>query len=207
MVKPVKTTACSPTDILQENKTEINHEPSAFKQPAAAEPKWIDVEDLQDYYANSAPLGRKHPAQTQYDFENLYIDGSFDEIQNNESEPGESKEAGDNKEAAKLTKEPTIKSRGMTEAEIEAKADLIIQAATGSEDEEESSEEDEEKQEPRIKKSNGRKYRSCDTCTWAKVKCVPGKMSNKDGDKMCLECEERGRRCHFSIKGERPAKP
>ncbi|CAD0101036.1 unnamed protein product [Aureobasidium mustum] len=185
---------------------ENDHKPSAVEQLSTTEPKWIPVEDLAKYYTDRKTPGRKYPEQPQLDFETLYIDNSFDEIQESESKLGDNKEAGENQEAAKLAKESTIKSPYMTEAEIEAKANLIIQAATGSEDEEESSEEDEEKQEPQTKKSNGAKYKSCDECTWARVKCVLGRTSNKDGSKICLECEERGRRCHFSVKGQRPAK-
>ena len=186
---------------------EIDYDLSDFEQPSSTEPKWIPVEDLQDYYANSVPVGRKYPGQTQYDFDNLYIDGSFDEIQDNESEAGENKEAGDNKETAKLATKRTIKSTRMISVEIETKADLIVQAATGSEDEEESSEEGEKKNEPQTKDHDGAKYKSCDTCTWARVKCVPGKNSNKDEDLICLQCEKHGRQCHFSMKGQRPAKP
>lgn len=106
-------------------------------------------------------------------------------------------------------------------AKVEAKADLISQAVTSkstkkkskmkkeesSEDENERSEEDEKMGEPQVKDTIEERYKSCDTCTWARVKCVPGKKSNKDGDKICLQCEKHGRQCHFSVKGQRPVKP
>ncbi|KAG9588426.1 hypothetical protein KCU77_g2411, partial [Aureobasidium melanogenum] len=189
----------------------ITQEPPDVEQQPTTESKWIPVEDLSNYYANHKPIGRKYPArsQLQLDFENLYIDDSRNEIPDSESE------ADENKEAAKLAMDPTVQSTRKTQAKVEAKADLIFQVVTSKSTKEkhknkmkeEESIEDDEKKDIQCKDADGEKYKSCDTCTWARVKCVAGKKSNKDGDKICLQCEKHGRQCHFSIKGQRPGKP
>ncbi|KAH0350559.1 hypothetical protein KCU83_g4803, partial [Aureobasidium melanogenum] len=187
----------------------ITQEPPDVEQQPTTESKWVPVEDLSNYYANHNPIGRKYPAQSQLDFENLYIDDSRDEIPDSESE------AGENKEAAKLAMNPTVQSTRKTQAKVEAKADLISQVVTSKSTKEkrknkmkeEESIEDDEKKDIQRKDLDGEKYKSCDTCTWARVKCVPGKKSNMDGDKICLQCQKRGRQCHFSIKGQRSGKP
>ncbi|KAG9630603.1 hypothetical protein KCU95_g16250, partial [Aureobasidium melanogenum] len=188
----------------------IIQEPPDVEQRPTTESKWIPVEDLPNYYANHKPIGRKYPAQSQLDFENLYIDDSRNEISDSESE------ADENKEAAKLAINPTVQSTRKTKAKVEAKADLIFQVVTSKSTkgkcknkmkEEESIEEDEKKKDTQGKNSDREKYKSCDTCTWARVRCVAGKKSNKDGDKICLQCEKHDRQCHFSIKGQRPGKP
>ncbi|KAG9565502.1 hypothetical protein KCU71_g5270, partial [Aureobasidium melanogenum] len=194
---------------LQEKEMKITQEPPDVEQQPTTEPKWIPVEDLSSYYANHKPIGRKYPAQSQLDFENLYIEDSRDEIQDSESEVDE------NKEAAKLATNSTVQSTRKTQAKVEAKADLISQVVTSKSTKEkcknkmkeEESIEDDEKKDFQCKDPDGEKYKSCDTCTWAKVKCVPGKKSNMDGDKICLQCEKRDRQCHFSTKGQRPGKP
>ncbi|KAH0362215.1 hypothetical protein KCU65_g8167, partial [Aureobasidium melanogenum] len=187
----------------------INQEPPDVEQQPTTQSKWIPVKDLSNYYANHKPIGRKYPAQSQLDFENLYIDDSRDEVSDSESE------AGENKEAAKLAIKSTVQSTRKTQAKAEAKADLILQVDTNNSDEEnwknkmkkQESIEEGQKKDLQSKDPGGEKYKSCDTCTWARVKCVAGKKSNKNGDKICLQCEKHGRQCHFSIKGQRPGKP
>ncbi|KAK6003325.1 hypothetical protein QM012_001170 [Aureobasidium pullulans] len=203
-----------PIDI-QKKKMDNNQESPVAEQPPTTEAKWIPVEDLAEYYANHKSIGRKHPAQPQLDFDNLYIDNSRHEIQDSESE------ADENKEATKLAKKPSLKLMRTPRVKVEAKAEPIAQPVTSkstkekgksklkegsSEDEEESSEED-KKEEPMAKNCDEEKYKSCNTCTWARVKCVAGKKLNKDGGRICLQCEKHGRQCHFSIKGQRPGKP
>lgn len=215
MARPVKIIMRPISNTLQMKEMKIEQEPSDVEQRPTTEPKWISVEDLPNYYANHKPIGRKYPAQPQLDFESLYIDSSRDEVSDSESEAGESKDA------AKLATKSAVKLMREARAKVESKVDLISQVVTSkppketskmkqeesSGDEEESSEEDEEMKDPQVKTSNEERYKSCDTCTWARVKCVPGKKSNKHGDKICLQCEKHGRQCHFSIRGQRPVKP
>lgn len=187
----------------------INQKSPDVEQQPTTESKWIPVEDLSNYYAHHKPIGRKYPAQSQHDFENFHIDDSRDEVSDSESKTGE------NKETAKLAIKSTTQSTRNTRTMVEAKTDLIPQVVTSNSNEkickkmkeEESMEADEKKKDTRGMDPDGEKYKSCDTCTWARVKCVAGKKSNKDGDKICLQCEKHSRQCHFSIKGQRPEKP
>ncbi|KAH0341275.1 hypothetical protein KCU81_g6369, partial [Aureobasidium melanogenum] len=193
---------------VQDNEMKIHQEPPDVEQQPTTESKWIPIEDLPNYYANHKPVGRKYPAQTQLDFENLYIDDSRDEILDSESE------AGENEEAAKLAIKSTVQSTRKTGAKVKAKADLI-QMDTSNSDEENcknktkkrESIEEAKKKDLQSNDPNGQKYKSCDTCTWARVRCVAGKKLNKNGDTICLQCEKHARQCHFSIKGQRPEKP
>ncbi|KAI5250749.1 hypothetical protein E4T42_04734 [Aureobasidium subglaciale] len=47
---------------------------------AASEAKWVEVEELPHYYANTKPPGRKFPASWANDGNNHYIDGDADDI-------------------------------------------------------------------------------------------------------------------------------
>jgi hypothetical protein len=201
-----------------DQQIDTDQEPFDVEQPITTEPKWIPVEELAHYYATHKPIGRKHPIQPQLDFDNLYIDDSRDEVQDSESE------AGDIKQITKRTRKPFGKSTAKSRSKIEVKADSVVQSTASSStkikskskskmEKEESSEEYEEESsaeekglEHQAKGPDGEKYKSCDTCTWARVRCVPGKKINNDGDTICVKCEERGRNCHFSIKGQRPEK-
>jgi hypothetical protein len=216
----------SPPEAHQE--MEPDRETSNVEQTTNSKPRWIPVEELADYYAKHKPIGRKYPALSQSDFDNLYVDDTLPEVQASELE------ARDKKKAAKSTRRPLVKSTATSRSNDEAKEDSVVQSTTSkpiresgksnmskekySEDEEEEEEdeedeegeeeegieEDEKREEPQVN-STGVKYKSCDNCTWARVKCVAGQNTNTDGDKICLECEKRGRTCHFSIKGQRPA--
>lgn len=196
----------SPVEAHQ--KTKPDTKALNVEQPTTAEPKWIPVEELGDYYANHKPIGRKYPVQSQLEFDDLYIDDSRDDLQNSESE------ISDNKQAANPAKSSSGKS---IRSKIETKADSVVQSTLSKsikgkgkskmskggyskEDEGENSEEDEKKEKGQTEDPNAERYKSCDTCTWARVKCVL-----KEGDKICLECQKHGRKCHFSIKGQRPA--
>lgn len=200
--KPMST----PHEARQEMKSD--QKTSDGEQPTNTEPRWIPVEELSNYYANHKFIGRKYPVQSQLDFDNLYVDDSRDEIQDSESETS------DDNQAANPTKNASGKS---VRFKIDVKADSVVQSTPskstkskgkrktsqggyGEEDEEGGSEEDEKKEEDRAEDTNAEKYKSCDTCHWAKVKCVL-----EEGDKKCLECQKHGRKCHFSIKGQRPA--
>lgn len=202
---PTKTTS-TPLEARQETK--IDTKTSNVEQPTTTEPKWIPVEELGDYYANHKPIGRRYPVQSQLDFDNLYVDDSRDENQDTELETS------DNKQAANPTK---ISSGKSVRFRIEAKADSVVQSTLskstrgkgkrkmsrggyGEEDDNEGTEEDEKKKEGQTEDPNAERYKSCDHCNWARVKCVV-----KEGDKDCLECQKHGRNCHFSIKGRRPA--
>jgi hypothetical protein len=194
-----------------------DQETSGAEYTSATEPRWIPVEERADYYANHKPIGRKYPVQSQLDFDDLYVDDSLDAFVDSDMK------VGDNKKAAKLTRKSVGKSMAKSRSKIDVKADSVVQSTATTptkgngkskmseegniEDVEESSAEEESKEDRQAKDLNGEKYKSCDTCTWARVRCVPGKKTNDDGDKICLKCEERGRDCHFSIKGQRPAKP
>ena len=194
---------------------EPEQETSNIEQLTTTEPKWIPVEELADYYARTKPPGRKYPVQSQLDFEDLYIDESRGEVQNS------GLEAVNRKQSTKSIKKISNKSSATSRSKVEAKEDSVVQSTSKSiqgngkgkmgegenseEDEEESDEDDEKREEHQAKDLNDKKYKSCDTCTWARVRCVAGKNTNADGDKICLECEKRGRDCHFSIKGQRPA--
>ena len=188
-----------------------DHETSKIEQSTTTEPKWIPVEELGDYYAKHKPIGRRYPVQSQLDFDSLYIDESQDQIQ--DSEP----ETSNNKQATKPTRKSTGKSTATFGPITIAKSASVLQSITSKstkgkgksktskgqnsdEDEEESSEEDEKKEEDQVEDPNAERYKSCDTCFWARVKCV-----FEEGDKECQECEKRGRNCHFSIKGQRPS--
>jgi len=188
-----------------------DHETPNIEQSTTTEPKWIPVEELGDYYAKHKPIGRRYPVQSQLDFDNLYIDESQDQIQDSESETS------NNKQVAKPTRKPTGKSTAIFGPITDAKSASVLQwlssrstkgkgkskmskGQNSDGDEEESSEEDEKKEEDQAEDLNAEKYKSCDTCFWARVKCVV-----KEGDKECQECEKRGRNCHFSIKGQRPS--
>jgi hypothetical protein len=196
-----------------------DQETSGAEYTSATEPRWIPVEERADYYANHKPIGRKHPVQSQLDFDNLYVDDSLDAFVDGDMKVGD-----DKKKAAKLKRQSVGKSTAKSESKVEVKADSAVQSTAttptkgngkskmdkeevGEGIEKESSAEDGMQDEHQAEDSNGEKYKSCDTCTWARVKCVPGKKTNNDGDKICLKCEERGRDGHFSIKGQRPAKP
>jgi hypothetical protein len=206
-------------------ETDIDQETSDVEEPTTTEPKWIPVEELAHYYATHKPIGRKYPVQPQIDFDNLYIDDSRVEVQDSESEAVEIKQT------TKRTKKRFGKSTAKSRSKVQVKADSVVQSSTSKStktkgkskiEEEQSSEESEEeisdeyeeessagdemRLEQQAKGSDGEKYKSCDTCTWARVRCVPGKRTNDDGDKICVKCEQRGRDCHFSIKGQRPAK-
>ncbi|KAH0290476.1 hypothetical protein M436DRAFT_62742 [Aureobasidium namibiae CBS 147.97] len=187
-----------------------DHETSNIEQSNTTEPKWIPVGELGDYYAKHKPIGRRYPVQSQLDFDNLYIDESRDEIQDSESETS------NNKQGAKPTRKPTGKSTATSGPITDAKSASVLQWISSrstkgkdkskmsngkysEEDGEESSEEDEKQEEDQAEDPNTERYKSCDTCFWARVKCVV-----KEGDKRCQECEKRGRNCHFSIKGQRP---
>jgi hypothetical protein len=212
--KVIKTISIPPRANQEIN---VDQKTSDVEQPITTEPKWIPVEELAHYYTTQKPIGRKYPVQPQLDFDNLYIDDSRDEVQDSDAETG------DIKQITKRTKKSSGKSTAKSRSKIEVKADSVVQSTASSstktkskikmekeesseEYEEESSAEDEMRSEQRAKGPDGEKYKSCDTCTWARVRCVPGKKTNNDGDKICLKCEERGRDCHFSIKGQRPAK-
>jgi hypothetical protein len=192
-----------------------DQETSHVEQTTTSESKWIPVEELADYYAKHKPIGRKYPAPSQSDFDNLYVDDSLPEVQASELE------ASDKKKAAKLTKKPQGKSTATSRSMTDAKEDSVVQSTSSkpikgdgkskmsegeySEDDEEEGIEEDKSEDHRAKDSDRVKYKSCDNCTWARVKCVAGQNTNTDGDKICLECEKRGHTCHFSIKGQRPA--
>lgn len=202
---PTKTMS-TPLEAPQEMKTDTKT--SNVEQPTTTRPKWIPVEELGDYYASHRPIGRRYPVQSQLEFDDLYVEDSRDGIQD-----GESKNS-DNKQAANPSKSSLAKS---VRFQTEAKADSVVQSTSskstkgkgkrkisqggyGELDEDEGSQKDEKKKEDQTEDLNAERYKSCDHCTWAKVKCVM-----KEGDKNCFECQKHGRNCHFSIKGQRPA--
>jgi hypothetical protein len=214
------------SDPLEENQeTDTDQETSDVEEPTTIEPRWISVEELAHYYATHKPIGRKNPVQPQIDFDDLYIDDSRVQVRDSESEADEIKQT------TKRTKKRSGKSTADSRSKIQVKADSVVQPTTSKstktkgkskreeeksseeseeeisdEYEEKSSAEDEVRLEQQAKGSDGEKYKSCDTCTWARVKCVPGRKTNDNGDNICVKCEQRGRDCHFSIKGQRPAK-
>jgi hypothetical protein len=210
-------TILDPPDAHLEMSIDNDQEAPSVEQPSTTEPKWIPVEELADYYAKHKPIGRKYPVRPQLDFDNLYIDESRDDAVDSDMEFETSKKAV--KPGRKSVGKSTAKSR----SKVEVIADSVVQSTAttptkgngkskmskeGSiEEVEESSAKEETTEDHQVKEYNTEKYKSCDTCTWARVRCVPGKKTNNDGDKICLKCEERGRECHFSIEGQRPAKP
>jgi hypothetical protein len=214
--KAIKT-IIDPPDTHQEMSTDDDQAISGAEHTSTTEPRWIPVEELADYYAKHKPIGRKYPVQPQLDFDDLYVDDSLDAFVDGDVK------VGDNKKAAKLRRKSVGKLTAKSGSKVEVKADSVVQSTATTptkgkgkstmseegniEEVDESSAEEETPEDHQVKDHNGEKYKSCDTCTWARVRCVPGKKINNDGDKICLKCEERGRDCHFSIKGERPAKP